>query len=48
MGFVVTDALNQLLKATSRSFYLTLRALPAAVRPQIRFAKGLALRLSTG
>ena len=28
-------ALNELLRATSRSFYLTLRVLPAAVRPQI-------------
>jgi phytoene/squalene synthetase len=26
-------ALNDLLKATSRSFYLTLRVLPARVRP---------------
>ena len=31
----MTDVLNQLLKATSRSFYLTLRVLPVAVRPQI-------------
>jgi len=30
-------ALNDLLKATSRSFYLTLRVLPVAVRPQIGF-----------
>jgi len=28
-------ALNDLLQATSRSFYLTLRVLPARVRPQI-------------
>jgi phytoene/squalene synthetase len=28
-------ALNDLFKATSRSFYLTLRVLPARVRPQI-------------
>src|ERR1035437_2486298 len=31
-------ALNDLLKATSRSFYLTLRVLPARVRPQIGLA----------
>src|SRR5208282_2377109 len=34
--------LNNLLKATSRSFYLTLRVLPAAVRPQIGLAYLLA------
>jgi phytoene/squalene synthetase len=28
-------ALNDLLPATARSFYLTLRVLPARVRPQI-------------
>jgi len=28
---------GDLLKATSRSFYLTLRVLPAAIRPQIGF-----------
>jgi len=28
-------ALNDLLKATSRSFFLTLRVLPARVRPQV-------------
>ena len=33
-------ALNELLKQTSRSFYLTLRVLPAAVRPQIGLASG--------
>jgi len=33
------NALNDLLKATSRSFYLTLRVLPAVVRPQIGLAK---------
>jgi|ERR1035437_3374692 hypothetical protein len=32
--------LGDLLKATSRSFYLTLRVLPAAVRPQIGLVKG--------
>jgi hypothetical protein len=31
----VNADLNSLLKATSRSFYLTLRVLPSAVRPQI-------------
>jgi len=36
-------ALNDLLKATSRSFYLTLR-----VRPQIGLAKVLALRGQAG
>jgi phytoene/squalene synthetase len=30
--------LNDLLKTTSRSFYLTLRVLPARVRPQIGLA----------
>jgi len=29
---------NELLRATSRSFYLTLRVLPPAIRPQIGFA----------
>lgn len=29
---------NELLRATARSFYLTLRVLPAAIRPQIGFA----------
>ena len=29
---------NELLRATSRSFYLTLRVLPLAIRPQIGFA----------
>jgi hypothetical protein len=31
-------ALNELLRATSRSFYLTLRVLPGAIRPQIGLA----------
>jgi phytoene/squalene synthetase len=35
-------ALNDLLKATSRSFYLTLRVLPARVRPQPVAKPGLA------
>jgi len=34
--------LNSLLKATSRSFYLTLRVLPAAIRPQMGLAYLLA------
>ena len=34
----MTDTLNGLLKQTARSFYLTLRVLPAAVRPQIGLA----------
>jgi phytoene/squalene synthetase len=31
-------ALNNLLQATARLFYLTLRVLPARVRPQIGLA----------
>ena len=38
------NALNDLLKATSRSFYLTLRVLPARVRPQIGLAYLIAKR----
>jgi phytoene/squalene synthetase len=34
----MTGALNDLLKATSRSFYLTFRVLPSAVRQQIGLA----------
>jgi farnesyl-diphosphate farnesyltransferase len=41
------NALNDLLKATSRSFYLTLRVLPAAVRPQIGLAYLLARTTDT-
>src|SRR5271154_4623054 len=40
-------ALNDLLKATSRSFYLTLRVLPARVRPQIGLASLLARTTDT-
>lgn len=47
MGFVVTKALPQLLKATSRSFYLTMRVLPAAIRPQISLAYLLARATDT-
>ena len=39
--------LGALLKATSRSFYLTLRVLPAAVRPQIGLAYLLARTTDT-
>jgi farnesyl-diphosphate farnesyltransferase len=39
--------LADLLKATSRSFYLTLRVLPAAVRPQISLAYLLARTTDT-
>jgi hypothetical protein len=38
----MTNALNDLLRTTSRSFYLTLGVLPAAVRPQIGLADLLA------
>jgi farnesyl-diphosphate farnesyltransferase len=38
---------NDLLKATSRSFYLTLRVLPGAVRPQIGLAYLLARTADT-
>jgi farnesyl-diphosphate farnesyltransferase len=38
---------NDLLKATSRSFYLSLRVLPAAVRPQIGLAYLLARTTDT-
>ena len=41
------DLLADLLKATSRSFYLTLRVLPAAVRPQIGLAYLLARTTDT-
>jgi len=38
----VNTDLNKLLKGTSRSFYLTLRALPGGVRPQVGLAYLLA------
>jgi farnesyl-diphosphate farnesyltransferase len=41
------ELLGYLLKATSRSFYLTLRVLPAAVRPQIGLAYLLARTTDT-
>jgi farnesyl-diphosphate farnesyltransferase len=43
----MAGTLNDLLKATSRSFYLTLRVLPAAVRPQIGLAYLLARTTDT-
>ncbi|HZQ93182.1 MAG TPA: phytoene/squalene synthase family protein [Terriglobales bacterium] len=43
----MTAALNELLRGTSRSFYLTLRVLPAAVRPQISLAYLLARTADT-
>jgi len=43
----VNAALNELLKQTSRSFYLTLRVLPARVRPQIGLAYLLARTTDT-
>jgi len=42
-----TELLGDLLKATSRSFYLTLRVLPAAVRSQIGLAYLLARTTDT-
>jgi farnesyl-diphosphate farnesyltransferase len=43
----VNSDLNNLLKATSRSFYLTLRVLPGAIRPQIGLAYLLARTTDT-
>jgi farnesyl-diphosphate farnesyltransferase len=43
----MTGTANDLLKATSRSFYLTLRVLPAAIRPQIGLAYLLARTADT-
>ena len=43
----MTASLNELLKQTSRSFYLTLRVLPCAVRPQIGLAYLLARTTDT-
>ena len=43
----MTASPQELLKATSRSFYLTLRVLPAAVRPQIGLAYLLARTTDT-
>jgi farnesyl-diphosphate farnesyltransferase len=43
----MTGNANELLKATARSFYLTLRVLPPAVRPQISLAYLLARTTDT-
>ena len=43
----MNSSLNHLLKATSRSFYLTLRVLPGAIRPQIGLAYLLARATDT-
>jgi farnesyl-diphosphate farnesyltransferase len=43
----VNATLNNLLRDTSRSFYLTLRALPASIRPQIGLAYLLARTTDT-
>jgi len=43
----MADVLNDLLRQTSRSFYLTLRVLPARVRPQIGLAYLLARTADT-
>ena len=43
----LTASQNELLRATSRSFYLTLRVLPRAIRPQIALAYLLARTADT-
>src|SRR6185369_717609 len=43
----MVDPLNNLLRATSRSFYLTLRVLPSAIRSQIGLAYLLARTTDT-
>jgi farnesyl-diphosphate farnesyltransferase len=45
--FLLNSDLNNLLRATSRSFYLTLRVLPTRVRPQIGLAYLLARTADT-
>ena len=47
MSALAPENLNSLLKATSRSFYLTLRVLPRAIRPQIGLAYLLARTADT-
>ena len=47
MSSALNDSLPGLLKATSRSFYLTLRVLPGAIRPQIGQAYLLARTTDT-
>jgi farnesyl-diphosphate farnesyltransferase len=44
---MAAPSLNELLKQTSRSFYLTLRVLPRAIRPQIGLAYLLARTTDT-
>ena len=43
----ISKPLNDLLRATSRSFYLTMRILPAKIRPQINLAYLLARATDT-
>ena len=47
MSAALSENLEQLLRATSRSFYLTLRVLPRAIRPQIGLAYLLARTTDT-
>ena len=47
MSALPQNNLNELLRATSRSFYLTLRVLPRAIRPQIGLAYLLARTTDT-
>ncbi|MGO8764569.1 MAG: phytoene/squalene synthase family protein [Limisphaerales bacterium] len=47
MASALSQSLSGLLKATSRSFYLTLRVLPSAIRPQIGLAYLLARTTDT-
>src|SRR5271170_6898699 len=47
MAATANGSLTSLLQATSRSFYLTLRVLPARVRPQIGLAYLLARTTDT-
>ncbi len=47
MSSALNESLLGLLKATSRSFYLTLRVLPGAIRPQIGLAYLLARTTDT-
>jgi phytoene/squalene synthetase len=42
------ESLTDLLRATSRSFYLTLRVLPARVRPQIGLAERIGFARESG
>ncbi len=47
LGVEMAGTSNDLLKATSRSFYLTLRILPRAIRPQVSLAYLLARTTDT-